>query len=260
MSATNSNSFLARLSIIKRLWLAFGLLVVLLVAGFGYGGYSLLSGQKDVSTLSVIGNDVRLATNVRGAIANFRVYSRHYVFTGDQKVIPLVRERQRELSARIAAGKAEMADPAFQRVMAEIDNLTSSYFATFDKIADFRTREDAVFRQKLEPVWERVAARLTEIKDVTAADGSTQAAFAASEAKEHWLLVRTFADHLLTTGDSAAKASVDANIGEMREHLGQLDSALKNPQLADRPHRGGQVVRRRFSGSGGFKPGSRPSA
>ena len=29
MSATNSNSFLARLSIIKRLWLAFGLLVVL---------------------------------------------------------------------------------------------------------------------------------------------------------------------------------------------------------------------------------------
>jgi methyl-accepting chemotaxis protein len=231
MSATNSNSFLARLSIIKRLWLAFGLLVVLLVAGFGYGGYSLLSGQKDVSTLSVIGNDVRLATNVRGAIANFRVYSRHYVFTGDPKVIPLVRERQRELSARIAAGKAEMADPAFQRVMAEIDNLTSSYFATFDKIADFRTREDAVFRQKLEPVWERVAARLTEIKDVTAADGSTQAAFAASEAKEHWLLVRMFADHLLTTGDGAAKASVDANIGEMREHLGELDSALKNPQL-----------------------------
>ena len=44
MSATNSNSFLARLSIIKRLWLAFGLLVVLLVAGFGYGGYNLLSG------------------------------------------------------------------------------------------------------------------------------------------------------------------------------------------------------------------------
>jgi methyl-accepting chemotaxis protein len=50
MSATNSNSFLARLSIIKRLWLAFGLLVVLLVAGFGYGGYSLLSGQKDTRT------------------------------------------------------------------------------------------------------------------------------------------------------------------------------------------------------------------
>ena len=31
--------------------------------------------------------------------------------------------------------------------------------------------------------------------------------------------------------DAATKTSVDANISEMREHLGQLDSALKNPQL-----------------------------
>jgi methyl-accepting chemotaxis protein len=59
MSATNSNSFLARLSIIKRLWLAFGLLVVLLVAGFGFGGYSLLSTQANVADLTVIANDTR---------------------------------------------------------------------------------------------------------------------------------------------------------------------------------------------------------
>ena len=96
MSATNSNSFLARLSIIKRLWLAFGLLVVLLVAGFGFGGFSLLSTQADVTDAVRIANDVRLAKDVEGAIFNFRVYSRHYVFTGDPKVIPLLRERQRD--------------------------------------------------------------------------------------------------------------------------------------------------------------------
>jgi methyl-accepting chemotaxis protein len=231
MSATNSNSFLARLSIIKRLWLAFGLLVVLVVAGFGYGGYSILSNQTDVSTLSVIGNDVRLATNVRGAIANFRVYSRHYDFTGDLKVMPLVRERQRELASKVAAAKAGMADPASQRVITEIENLTVSYFATFDKIADLRTREEAIFREKLESAWERVSTRLTEIKDATVASNSTQASFTSSEATEHWLLVKLFADRLLSAGDAAAKANVDANISEMREHLGELDRALTNPQL-----------------------------
>ena len=110
MSATNSNSFLARLSIIKRLWLAFGLLVVLLVAGFGFGGYSLLSTEANVADLAVIANDTRLAKEVEGAIFNFRVYSRHYVFTGDPKVLPLLQERRRELNDRIAVSRTGIAE------------------------------------------------------------------------------------------------------------------------------------------------------
>ena len=139
MSATNSNSFLARLSIIKRLWAAFGLLVVLLVAGFGFGGFSLLSTQANVSALAIIANDTRLAKNIEGAIFNFRVYSRHYVFTGDPKVLPLLRERQRDLNDQILAAKTGIADPVRQRLVTDIENFTATYFTNLDKIVDLRT-------------------------------------------------------------------------------------------------------------------------
>src|SRR3954449_939894 len=63
----------ARLSIIKRLWLAFGLLVALLVAGFSFGGFSLQSTQANVSTLSEIGHETRLAKDIEAAMANLRI-------------------------------------------------------------------------------------------------------------------------------------------------------------------------------------------
>jgi methyl-accepting chemotaxis protein len=231
MSATNSNSFLARLSIIKRLWAAFGLLVVLVVAGFGFGGFSLLSTQANVTTLSTIANDARLAKDIEGAIFNFRVYSRHYVFTGDPKVIPLLRERQRDMNDQILAAKTGIADPVRQRMVTDIENLAAIYFSNLDKIIDLRTRQDAVLRDRMEPQAERIFNHFTEIKDASATDGVAPASFAAGEAEEHWLLARLIVARFLSSGDAAAKGLVDTNIAELRTHLDQLDGVLKNPQL-----------------------------
>ena len=231
MSATNSNSFLARLSIIKRLWLAFGLLVALLVAGFGFGGYSLLSTQTNVADLAVIANDTRLSKEIEGAIFNFRVYSRHYVFTGDPKVLPLLNDRRRELSDRIAEAKTGIADPARQRMVMEIEGFIATYFSNLDKIIDLRTRQDNLLRDRMEPQAERIFGHFTEIKDRSAADGVAEASFAAGEAEEHWLLARLIVSRFITSGDSAARAQVDANLVEMRTHIEQLDAVLKNPQL-----------------------------
>ncbi|HYI72339.1 MAG TPA: hypothetical protein VEX87_21450, partial [Skermanella sp.] len=231
MSATNSNSFLARLSIIKRLWLAFGLLVVLLVAGFGFGGYSLLSTQANVADLAVIANDTRLSKEIEGAIFNFRVYSRHYVFTGDPKVLPLLNDRRRELNDRIAAAKTGIADPARQRMVTEIEGFVATYFTNLDKIVDLRTRQDNLLRDRMEPQAARIFSHFTEIKDQSAADGVAPASFAAGEAEEHWLLARLIVSRFITSGDGAARAQVDANVAELRTHIEQLDGVLKNPQL-----------------------------
>ncbi|MGF7207214.1 methyl-accepting chemotaxis protein [Skermanella aerolata] len=231
MSATNSNSFLARLSIIKRLWLAFGLLVVLLVAGFGFGGYSLLSTEANVADLAVIANDTRLAKEVEGAIFNFRVYSRHYVFTGDPKVLPLLQERRRELNDRIAVARTGIADPVRQRMVADIDGLVATYFTNLDKIVDLRTRQDNLLRDRMEPQAQRISSHFTEIKDQSAADGVASASFTASEAQEHWLLARLIVSRFITSGDGAARAQVDANVAELRTHLEELDGVLKDPQL-----------------------------
>ena len=221
--------------------------------------------QKDVSTLSVIGNDTSGWPRTSGARSPI---------SGSIRVImssPGTRRSYRwsvnasvNSPTRIAAAKAGIADPAFQRVMAEIENLTSSYFATFDKIADCGHAQDAVFRDR---AGTGVGTGCDPPHRNQGRDGCRRlhAGGVRRQRGEGALAAGTmmFADHLLTSGDSAAKASVDANIGEMREPpwpVGRRPEESATPQIPDRPHRGRQVVRRRFSGSAGFKPGSRPPA
>ena len=95
MSATNSNSFLARLSIIKRLWLAFGLLVVLLVAGFGYR-WIQPSLEQSKDCLDAVGHRQRQSGWPRRSGARYSISAsiRVIMFSPETpKVIPLVRER-----------------------------------------------------------------------------------------------------------------------------------------------------------------------
>ena len=144
--------------------------------------------------------------------------------------MPLLRERRRELNDRIAAAKTGIADPALQRMVAEIDNFTSTYFATLTRSSicgQGRTTCSAPDGAEAE----RICSHFTEIKDVSAADGSHAASFAASEAKEHWLLARRSFPVSSPVATAPPGHRSMPIWRRLRTHLGQLDGVLKNPQL-----------------------------
>ena len=87
-----------------------------------------------------------------------------------------------------------------------------------------------MFREKLEPLWDKIFNSLHRDQGLTRRRRFSAAAFAAAR-RRALAAVRLFIDHLAASGDSAAKAQVDENIGEMREHLGKMDGVLPSPQL-----------------------------
>ncbi|WP_158044320.1 methyl-accepting chemotaxis protein [Skermanella pratensis] len=233
MSVTTQSSVLARLGINKRLWLAFGLLVVLLVAGFGYGGYSLLSIQSGIRLLGDAAHDAKLAKGIESEMAGMRIAARNFAYSGDQRLPPEVRSLHAVLVGNIAATRLEVEDPTRLRLVSDIERLAASYLVNFEKLVELRTRQDGVLRERMEPLATRILAYFTEIKNSSAAAGNLSASFAASESEEHWLIARLVVDRFLANGDQAARREFNDNMAQMRQHLGELEAVLKDPGLQE---------------------------
>ncbi|EWY39825.1 methyl-accepting chemotaxis protein [Skermanella stibiiresistens SB22] len=233
MSSKNKEPVMARLGIMKRLWLAFGLMAALLLTGFGFGGFSLLSTRDDVHAIGEIANEARLAKEIETAMANLRILARDYAHAGDQTLLPRIHELERVLSGRIAEAKQVAGDPVRRRLVTEIEAQTSSYFVSFEKLTELRTRQDTLLRDRMKPLAARIFGHFTEIKDTSAAAGALPASFAAGEAEEHWLVARLVVNHFLITGDQGAKREFDDNVAQQRRHLEDLDPLLTNPKLRE---------------------------
>ncbi|UEM22365.1 methyl-accepting chemotaxis protein [Skermanella mucosa] len=233
MSVTHQSSALARLGINKRLSIAFGLMISLLVAGFGYGGYSLLTMRDNVIRLGEIGEEARLAKELESEMVGMRIAVRNFAFTGDQKLPPVVRNLHTALLGRIAATKKAVEDPTRLRLVTDIEALAAEYLVSFEKLVELRTRQDSMVRERMDLLADSVFRHFTEIKEKSAAAGALTASFAAGEAAEHWLVARLVVDRFLVSGDPSARRKFDENLGEMREHLEELDAVLTDPKLKE---------------------------
>ena len=233
MSVTDRTSAPARLGIKKRLWLAFGLMVGLLVAGFGYGGYSLLDTEAVIHHLSDIGEEARLAKDLESEMVGLRITARNFAYSGDQRLPPIVRDLHATLMGHIGTTKKAVEDPMRLRLVADIEALAADYLVNFEKLVDLRTRQDTLLRERMEPLADRVFGHFAELKDKSAAAGAIAASFAAAEAEGHWLVARLAAERFLTSGDQSARQKFDDNIAELRLHLEQFDAELKDPKLQE---------------------------
>lgn len=164
-------------------------MISLLVAGFGYGGYSLLTMRDNVIRLGEIGEEARLAKELESEMVGMRIAVRNFAFTGDQKLPPVVRNLHTALLGRIAATKKAVEDPTRLRLVTDIEALAAEYLVSFEKLVELRTRQDSMVRERMDLLADSVFRHFTEIKEKSAAAGALTASFAAGKRRNigSWL-------------------------------------------------------------------------
>ena len=219
------------LSISKRLWLAFGLLLALLVAQVGAGMLGIRSLNDNVDAVLTSSNLASFAKDLSARLANQRIQGRDYLFTGDPKAL----DRQRALRAEFDRVMAEhdaavKASPQAAK-FAELARLHAEYHTQFEAVRVHRERYDAAIRQRMDPLGSAISDRLDRLSEDMLASSGKDAVQAVGEVAKHWALARLYANRAIGMRDAGAPRLLDANLKEMLEHIREAQPLLSDATL-----------------------------
>ncbi len=227
-STGNAVSFLRNMGIARRLWLVFGLLLLLIATQLAVALVGLNGLNRRVDAVVRSGDLAVFAKDLETQLANQRLQGRDYLYTGDARAL----ERQRALRADFDAAmaghqaltRASPQAPAF----AELARLHADYHTSFETVREQREKADAILRDRMDPLGTRVTATLEEVIAAANASDDKNAALNAQEAEKHWITLRFAANRALGLKDSAAAGQIDDQAKQLAEHTATLQAVLKN--------------------------------
>jgi len=226
-------SFLRNMGIARRLWLVFGLLLVLIAAQLAAGlvGLNGLNSRVDAvirsSDLAVFAKDLETR------LTNQRLQGRDFLFTGDVAAIDRQRTLRADFDAAMAAHQDLTRASSQAAAFAELTALHADYHAQFEAVRELREKADGILRERMDPLGKRVTATLEEIGGAINQTGDKDAALNAQEAEKHWITLRFAANRALGMKDTAATEQVDGQAREMAERVADLQGSVKtDPALS----------------------------
>ena len=224
-------AWVSNMGISKRLWLAFGLLLVLLVAQVGAGMLSVRNLNASVDSVLASSELAVFTKDLEVRLANQRLQGREYLFTGDPRVLDRQRALRAEFEQVVAARKAVIEASGHTARFAELSRLHTAYHEMFESVRVLRERYDATIRQRMDPLGEAITDTLATVVESAAAAGEKDLALAAEEAEKHWVLTRFHATRHLAQKDAAAPALMEEHLTRMLEGVRRVSALLNDPAL-----------------------------
>ncbi len=219
------------LSISKRLWLAFGLLLALLVAQVGAAMLGIRSLNDNVDAVLASSDLASFAKDLSARLANQRIQGRDYLFTGDPKALDRQRALRAEFDQAMAGHEAAVKASPQAAKFAELVRLHAEYHTQFEAVRAHRERYDAAIRQRMDPLGAAITDRLERLSEDMLATSGKDAALAVGEAAKHWALVRLYANRAIGMRDAGAPRLLDANLKEMLGHIREAQPLLSDATL-----------------------------
>jgi len=238
-AAAAPTSVLSRLAIGRRLWLAFGLLLVLVAAQSLVGIASLLRSNDDVATLNNRADISRAASAIEAAMANLRIEVRNYSYTGEQVYLERIAASRRSFEQLLTHSRTLMEQSskaeAFRAIIADI----TDYNRNVDRLEQVRQQFDRNLNERMTPLGAQANQLLGGL--VGSLNGAAQAGGGSAAAggpagfdrqaqiavrlERSWLLVRLFAARYIATSDPKAVGQMDQNAAALQSVMDEYRTA-----------------------------------
>ncbi len=228
-----AGSFLSNMRIAKRLWLVFGLLLVLIAAQSGVGILGLDGLNRRIGGVFASGDLAVFAKDLESRLAAERLQTREYINLGTPEALDRLRVLRGEFETAMSQRQAMLAASPQAASFAELNSLHTTYHERFDAVRATREQADRILQERMDPLGAQVTARLEEVVATTAASGSKDIAFAVQEVEKHWLLIRFNANRAIGLRDAAAVAQVEAEGKAMADAVARLSAILRAGGRAD---------------------------
>jgi Methyl-accepting chemotaxis protein len=226
-----STPLVSNMGISKRLWLAFGLLLALLVAQLGAGLLSIRSLNGSVDSVLTSSDLASFAKDLSARLANQRIQGRDYLFTGDVKALERQRVLRGEFDKAMAEHQAAIKASPHAAKFEELARLHSEYHTQFETIRTYRERYDTAIRQRMDPLGIRITDTLEKIVESTGASASKDVVLVAEEMEKHWVLARLFANRTIGMRDATAPPLMEKNFAEMMAHVREAQTLITDARL-----------------------------
>ncbi len=223
-----TGSFLSNMRIAKRLWLAFGLLLVLIAAQAGVGILGLDGLNRRIDGVSASGDLAVFAKDLENRLAAERLQTREYINLGTPEALDRLRVLRGEFETAMTQRQAMLAASPQAAAFAELNSLHTTYHERFETVRATREQADRILRERMDPLGAQVTGRLEEVVSTSAASGSKDIAFAAQEVEKHWLLIRFSANRAIGLRDAAAVAQVETEGKAMAEAVARLFAIVRS--------------------------------
>ncbi|MBP2300152.1 methyl-accepting chemotaxis protein [Azospirillum picis] len=227
-----SGSFLRDMGISKRLWLGFGLLLLLIAAQTAAGMFGLDGLSRHVDAVMRTGNLAVFAKDLESRLGAERLSAREYVDLGTPEALARLQQQRAQFDAVLAERKTGLSSSPHAAAFNELAALHGVYHDRFEAVRESRTQAAKALHERMDPLGARVTRAIETVAAAAAASGDKDAAISAQEAEKHWTMVRFAANRALGLRDPAAAPQVDDQGKELSGHLAELTAAFRgNPAL-----------------------------
>ncbi|CAO3401341.1 methyl-accepting chemotaxis protein [Azospirillum palustre] len=223
-----SGTFLSNMRIARRLWLVFGLLLVLIAAQSGTGIYGLDGLNRRIDSVIASGDLAVFAKDLESRLGAQRLQTREYINLGTAEALDRLRVLRGEFESAMSDRQAMMKASPQAAAFADLNSLHGAYHEKFDAVRTVRERADRTLHERMDPLGAQVTKRLEEAVAAADASGNKDIAFGMQEVEKRWLLTRFYANRAIGLRDPAAAAQVEAEGKAMGDGIARLSTLLQN--------------------------------
>ncbi len=221
---------LKNMSLAKKLFFGFGIVLLLLATVSGISYYTIDNSSKDFVTYRGLARDSNLMGRVQANMLMVRMNVKDFIITGSDKDKRQYADYEKKTMGFLAEAKKEIRNPVRAGLVKKADEALETYKTGFQKVEKAKgERNDLVFNflNVKGPFMENT---LTEILESAEKDADAKASFHAAIAMKHLLLARLYMAKFLDENRQNHVDRVREEFKKMQTHLDILDTELQNPQ------------------------------
>mgnify|MGYP001161922803 CR=1 FL=1 len=225
-----SAGLFSRLRIGTRLYGGFGLVLILLiaVAGIGISGLATMASQFtgyaaiSRTTVNVVAID-RTVVGLRRNVAQFAQ-------TRDEKALQRIAELRNDFETLLQEARAE-TDEDERDFLDRMEKIFRDYLTQFDSVIEILRTRDAIERDTLLPIGNRMVAKLDEAIGIATRAGDHAIAGQLSGGAQHLLLARLSAVRFLNSPSTELRAEIEKEFDLLTLALNGLFGSVHNTQI-----------------------------
>ncbi|HEY0837426.1 MAG TPA: methyl-accepting chemotaxis protein [Azospirillum sp.] len=222
------------MGISRRLWLAFGLILVLLVAQAAAALLNVSRGGGHVTALMRSSDISTLAKGLETDMANLRIEARNYLYSGDAAFVDRLRQRRAAIETAVADARDLIRASGHTERFETFSRAHAEYHQEFDKVQALRAQLDRLQQERMVPVGRRVTALFDEVAKRAEADAEPAVELATQKAVNQWTMARFIASRFLGAGDTSGLPGFDGILQRMAAHARDAAAAAKSQEQRDR--------------------------
>ena len=220
-----------KLHISTRIYLGFGLVLVLalIIAGVGYFG--IKQAEETFATYRTLARQTNADGRVQANMLTTRIFAKNFVIDANAENIEGVRNRAEKTLELIRESLNLTSLESGRHILIEdLEGNLQRYVEKFQEVTELQQQRNVLVNQKLNVLGPIIEKKLTEIMKSAVKDGDTDAAFQAGITLRSLLLGRLYANRFLIENSESSRARAIREFRDLDFHQANLASQLENPQ------------------------------